>query len=257
MVLFIYILLGSVCLWCLFKAICPSFNQSRRKSILHYEAVQPIEDSMKSDVMEHVMAPSQKKATVRIGLPPKPDANHTIRISLPPSSGNLGFYPSPVPAPVGIPAPEFIPANASEFLPPVEEHEEFLGSTRIITGPVIGRFYWLLGLNILSEFRGYAGMDQDYCFFHQGCLFYLDRGSHAIRLAGDQNLPNFMGNTGFENHLGDEIIKPADSLGASKTHDMDSFSVVQRMRVLTHLYEELLIENDDYRSKKAELLQQL
>ena len=132
-----------------------------------------------------------------------------------------------------------------------------MGSARIVTGPVIGKFYWLLGLNILAEFQGYVGTGQDYCFFYQGCLFYLARGSHAIRLAEDQGLPNFTDNAEFETNGGNEIIKPADSLVVLKTHDVGSLSVVQRMRALNYMYEELLIENDEYQSKKSELLQQL
>ena len=267
MVLFISILLGIACLWCLLKAIYPSFSRPVRASIQHHETVQPIEDYIETDVIELVEAQRQKKATVRIGLPPKPDPNHTIRISLP-GSGDASSLPlswlEAVPAPVPAPCPGTYPTPTPGgdlfqglTLDKGISEEEFLGSTRIVIEPVVGKFYWLLGLNISAEFRGYAGMDQDFSFFHQGCLFYLDRGTHAIRLAEDQDLSNFMDNTRFETHGGDEIIKPTDSLGVSKINDEDSLAVVQRMRALTYMYEELLIENNEYQSKKAELLQEL
>jgi hypothetical protein len=192
----------------------------------------------------------KKKATVRISLPPKPSDNkQTIRIQLPSANENT-------PEITGIKAQsqEPMPVHA---LPPRAEYleEEYLGSSSIVIGPVVGRPYWLAGLDVIAIFEGSATTGSHFCFSCGGHSFYLDKASHCVRLPADRETHVVPVPVAVP-HSSEVELAPRQS-AKIKPPDIGSLDVVQRMRVLTYMYEELLISNEEYAKKKSAILDEI
>ena len=309
MVWVISILLGIACVGFLIKAIDPNLGKKKWAPFLGGKRAGNVSGS-RGPVANEEAHSVKKKATVRIGLPPKPsDTKQTIRIQLP--AGNIvgdvkdsgeskapdldkGSLPAKRKAIVRIsmpskpgeesqtkenitpsqvenvaeakdmrakpqesmPAP-MVPGDAFHFVPPREGclEEEYLGSSRIVIGPVMGRPYWLIGLNVIAIFEGPSAAGSHLCFNCGGYLFYLDGASRCIRLPTD-----------CETHVVPAPVAASCSSGMKfspresamiKPPDMGSLDVVQRMRGLTYMYEELLIDNEEYARRKTAILDEI
>lgn len=272
------------CLGFLLKAFHPKLGKKKRVSF-------PVERRVSGKAQS-----VKKKATVRIGLPPKPDdtkqtiriqlptANKiveikgsgeskardlgkdspprkrkaVIRISLPPkpsetiieSKGMKAMPPGSMPIPM-VPFATFHTPRLREG----NYEEEFLGSSRIVIGPIIGRSYWLAGMNVMAVFEGFNTIASHYCFNCGGHSFYLDKASRCIRLATDRKtqiatVPVAVSSLG-------EMGYTFQQSTMESTTGLGSQVVVQRMRVLTYMYEELLISNEEYAKKKSAILDEI
>ena len=227
----------------------PSANES--------EGVQCLGESQNSATDKEPQSVS-KKATVRISLPAKPsDDKQTIRIMLPSANENAAEITGiKAQSPETMPVP-MVPGDAFHALPPREKYleEEYLGSSSIVIGPVVGRSYWLVGLDVVAIFEGSTTTGGNFCFSCKGYSFYLDKAFHCVRLPIDRKT-HVVPAPVVVPHSSRVELAPREP-AKRKPPDIDSLDVVQRMRVLTYMYEELLIDNEEYARKKSAILEEV
>jgi len=174
----------------------------------------PTETNLKNEGDTRLNLPASeanpaKKATVRIGLPPKPDSKQTIRISMPPKQGQ-------------VPVDPYMAACVDELDKPPKQGQVPEDPYGTVTSPIIPTHSTVDGPN-----GGKYGIT----------------GPSPLPIAHPGMLP--------------APVPVPGMLPAPIPVRLGIQQVVFRMRILQQLWEEQLVNGEEYQEKKEEILRNL